>query len=69
MDDLLTSYVNMYLRDNRALQTKNQRFNMWAVAAHGAVHTQKWNRKMCLFLDKPPTLFMLLEKILVDLFP
>ncbi|XP_056894405.1 unconventional myosin-VIIb [Takifugu flavidus] len=28
MDDLLTSYVNMYLRDNRALQTRAQRFNM-----------------------------------------
>lgn len=38
MDDLLTSYVSMYLRDNRALQTKNQRFNMWAFAARGAVH-------------------------------
>ncbi|XP_029684521.1 unconventional myosin-VIIb [Takifugu rubripes] len=28
MDDLLTSYVNMYLRDKRALQTRAQRFNM-----------------------------------------
>ncbi|XP_044218105.1 unconventional myosin-VIIa [Thunnus albacares] len=28
MDDLLTSYVNMYLRERRAVQTRNQRFNM-----------------------------------------
>uniref|UniRef100_A0A4W6DJI1 Myosin VIIBa n=1 Tax=Lates calcarifer TaxID=8187 RepID=A0A4W6DJI1_LATCA len=28
MDDLLTSYVNMYLRERRAGQTRNQRFNI-----------------------------------------
>ncbi|KAM7388682.1 hypothetical protein PAMP_024842 [Pampus punctatissimus] len=28
MDDLLTSYVNMYLRETRAMQTRNQRFDM-----------------------------------------
>ncbi|XP_029988616.1 unconventional myosin-VIIa [Sphaeramia orbicularis] len=28
MDDLITSYVNMYLREQRAVQTRNQRFNM-----------------------------------------
>ncbi|KAM9357798.1 unconventional myosin-VIIb [Symphorus nematophorus] len=28
MDDLITSYVNMYLRERRAVQTRNQRFNI-----------------------------------------
>uniref|UniRef100_A0AAQ6I8T5 Uncharacterized protein n=1 Tax=Anabas testudineus TaxID=64144 RepID=A0AAQ6I8T5_ANATE len=28
MDDLITSYVNMYLRDRRAVQTRNQRLNL-----------------------------------------
>ncbi|XP_019936002.2 unconventional myosin-VIIa [Paralichthys olivaceus] len=28
MDDLITSYVNMYLRERRAGQTRNQRFNI-----------------------------------------
>lgn len=28
MDDLITSYVNMYLKDRRALQTRNSRFNI-----------------------------------------
>nr|XP_020465549.1 unconventional myosin-VIIa-like [Monopterus albus] len=28
MDDLITSYVNMYLRERRGAQTRNQRFNM-----------------------------------------
>ncbi|KAF3691274.1 Unconventional myosin-VIIa [Channa argus] len=28
MDDLITSYVNMYLRERRAMQTRNQRFNI-----------------------------------------
>uniref|UniRef100_A0A3Q3GXY4 Unconventional myosin-VIIa-like n=1 Tax=Labrus bergylta TaxID=56723 RepID=A0A3Q3GXY4_9LABR len=27
MDDLITSYVNMYLRERKAVQTRNQRFN------------------------------------------
>lgn len=33
MDDLITSYVNMYLRERKAQQTRNQRFNMWASVA------------------------------------
>ncbi|KAM9761609.1 unconventional myosin-VIIb [Menidia menidia] len=28
MDDLITSYVNMYLRERKAMQTRNQRFDM-----------------------------------------
>ncbi|KAM9849184.1 unconventional myosin-VIIb [Aulostomus maculatus] len=28
MDDLITSYVNMYLRERKAIQTRNQRFNI-----------------------------------------
>ncbi|XP_068175182.1 unconventional myosin-VIIa [Antennarius striatus] len=28
MDDLITSYVNMYLRERRAVQTRNRRFNI-----------------------------------------
>ncbi|XP_072246199.1 unconventional myosin-VIIb [Leuresthes tenuis] len=28
MDDLITSYVNMYLREQKALRSRNQRFNM-----------------------------------------
>lgn len=28
MDDLITSYVNMYLRERKALQTRNARFNI-----------------------------------------
>ncbi|XP_071779574.2 unconventional myosin-VIIb isoform X1 [Centroberyx gerrardi] len=28
MDDLITSYVNMYLKERRAVQTRNQRFNI-----------------------------------------
>ncbi|XP_056133744.1 unconventional myosin-VIIa [Lampris incognitus] len=28
MDDLITSYVNMYLNERRAVQTRNQRFNI-----------------------------------------
>ncbi|XP_070689056.1 unconventional myosin-VIIb [Pempheris klunzingeri] len=28
MDDLITSYVNMYLRERKAVQTRNQRFNI-----------------------------------------
>ncbi|KAM7012802.1 unconventional myosin-VIIb [Tautogolabrus adspersus] len=28
MDDLITSYVNMYLRERRTVQTRNQRFNI-----------------------------------------
>ncbi|KAI3369062.1 hypothetical protein L3Q82_026031 [Scortum barcoo] len=28
MDDLITSYVNMYLRERRAVQTRNPRFNI-----------------------------------------
>ncbi|CAN9500286.1 unnamed protein product [Ophioblennius macclurei] len=28
MDDLISSYVNMYVREKRALQARNQRFNM-----------------------------------------
>lgn len=30
MDDLITSYVNLFLRERKAGQTKNQRFDMWA---------------------------------------